>query len=276
MDVENESVDFKKQYVVKVDIDDVIYSIVSHGKKPYEPLLFALLERMTAEQVEKYTIKTVINDNTLLFYDIVNSFAWLHNGDNAETETTYDYCICGHPIVYNYRITNNDDGFVHIVGSTCITTHLLNFLKNSDRINFINHLKRLKTKNDTKETKRCVFCNKNTTNRSCNKCKMRTLVQKMVDIWKIKLKRHKCYYCGIMCDNTFPYCVTCKYYLDNNKHKCYNCNEWCKRPYKLCFTCNSKNNDKKHKCGRCGRLCDKKYEFCYSCKFEPSESEDDE
>lgn len=259
--INENKIKINKKYMANVDIEGEIYTIVNiHEKKIYEPLMIALIGAMTPEQIDKNTIETKYNKKTIIYYDIIHSFIWTKHGDNTETETTYDYCICGHSIVYNYKIKNYDDGSQYIVGSTCINTHLLNLLTLSERFDFI---RSVKSRNDEPNTERCLFCYRNTTKKSCNNCKQRKFCKSIIDKWKSKIKRHKCRYCKVMCDKSLPYCIDCKFYLDINKHPCIECSKWCDNKYRMCYSCSFEN---KHKCNSCNRYCDKKYEYCYYCK----------
>lgn len=90
-----------------------VYLVMTEGKNPcYKKLAEALIDRLTAAQLVKYTIQTP-KGKLVRFMDLVECFD-LHDGEQNDQK-----CICGASI-HNGRIVQNvDDGFCHVIGSTC-------------------------------------------------------------------------------------------------------------------------------------------------------------
>lgn len=132
------------------------------GGNGYKPLIEALIDRCTDEQISSITNIGKNNKKTIVAKDLFDCF--VYTGPYASFyEGGANNCICGVNIEKNFVIVNCDTKFQYIVGSKCIENWSRGDLK------IIRQIKKDQINDDNATL--CQFCNKNTTKKKCNNCK---------------------------------------------------------------------------------------------------------
>ena len=148
-------------------------------------------------------------------------------------------CMCGHEIINNYEIINPDTNDSMILGSSCISTYMINTMQICDKCN-------IRYKFNPNSKNRCRNCKK--VKAKCKRCNK---------IKKVRKSKKK----------DFINCKKCKKDLERiefeNKNKCKNCSKKIDgEKYKYCYKCYI-NNKLKFKYNF------SQYNMCCQDKFEP-------
>ena len=160
-------------------------------------------------------------------------------------------CVCGHPIIRNYYISDGDD--IIILGSTCIKRFLPESSRTCDDC---------KAPHKNRKVNRCKDCRL----KKCDNCDRpyHYLLGSNGSPIKTCLycKFGKCDICNNPYESSFDSrhkrCAFCRI------GKCDKCKNPCNPKYNNCYKCAMADL---HACKNCDRLCNKRFERCYTCAF---------
>lgn len=124
------------------------------------------------------------NDTNYTFEDVQNKFIYVRelrkiedNDNKHEIE-----CMCGHEIINNYKIINPDTNDSMILGSSCISTYMINTMQICDKCN-------IRYKFNPNSKNRCRNCKK--VNAKCKRCNKIKKVRKSKKKYFINCKKCK-------------------------------------------------------------------------------------
>jgi hypothetical protein len=180
--------------VIDIEIDGKEYKVANFNSAKvadiktkgsnYMPLVIALLERITANQ-----LKSIIKRNkVILFNDLAGCFTYRAGINKEDTN-----CICGKNIINVYYIVNNETGVESNIGSECIhnwdLSHFTLMSMKYDEMKLINE-----KKGAPELITLCHFCKRNTTNKKCNNCYPKSICKMYFAHWKNNLEVYKVVY----------------------------------------------------------------------------------